>query len=217
MGAEGDHERIVVLFERCLIPCALYEQFWAKYARYLEKAHKEGKDVSIGRARLEVADDVRAAREAFNTGLGGVDVRRDARSSWTLQGWAEKTKDKRGRDVVVMRGEDTGVKEMESKQDKEMPETEAAKVDDDREEVGKEQDHCLEDADVDMLDAQSADKNEGEGVESDEVLDGEKEKEIEESREDFSKLKVVELRSRLQEAGLNCRGTKSVLVERLTQ
>ena len=64
-----------------------------------------------------------------------------------------------------MRGEDTGVKEMESKQDKEMPETEAAKVDDDREEVGKEQDHCLEDADVDMLDAQSADKNEGEGVE----------------------------------------------------
>merc|ERR1719500_1248991 len=64
-----------------------------------------------------------------------------------------------------------------------------------------------------MLDAQSA--NKGERVENDEVLDGEKEKE--ESREDFSKLKVVELRSRLQEAGLNCRGTKSVLVERLTQ
>merc|ERR1719189_1896136 len=102
---------------------------------------------------------------------------------------------------------------MESKQDMEMPETEAAKVNDDREEVGKEQDHCLEDADVDMLDAQSSDKNEG--VENDEVLD--REKEIEESREDFSKLKVVELRSRLQEAGLNCRGTKSVLVERLRQ
>ena len=30
---KGDHERVVVLFERCLIPCALYEQFWAKYAR----------------------------------------------------------------------------------------------------------------------------------------------------------------------------------------
>merc|ERR1719341_1519012 len=114
--AEGDHERIVVLFERCLIPCALYEQFWAKYARYLEKAHKEGKDVSIGRARLEVANDVRGAREAFNTGLGGVDARRDARSSWTLQGWAEKTKDRRGRDIVVMRGEHTGVKEMEDVQ-----------------------------------------------------------------------------------------------------
>ena len=35
--AEGDHDRIVVLFERCLIPCAQYEQFWAKYARYLEQ------------------------------------------------------------------------------------------------------------------------------------------------------------------------------------
>ena len=30
---QGDHERIVVLFERCLIPAAPYEQFWAKYAR----------------------------------------------------------------------------------------------------------------------------------------------------------------------------------------
>ena len=30
--SEGDHDRIVVLFERCLIPCAQYEQFWAKYA-----------------------------------------------------------------------------------------------------------------------------------------------------------------------------------------
>ena len=30
---EGDHERIVVLFERCLIPAAAYEQFWVKYAR----------------------------------------------------------------------------------------------------------------------------------------------------------------------------------------
>jgi pre-mRNA-processing factor 39 len=31
---EGNHERIVVLFERCLIPCAPYEQFWGKYARF---------------------------------------------------------------------------------------------------------------------------------------------------------------------------------------
>ena len=33
---DGNHERIVVLFERCLIPCAKYEQFWAKYAQYME-------------------------------------------------------------------------------------------------------------------------------------------------------------------------------------
>ena len=40
---QGDHQRIVVLFERCLIPCALYEQFWAKYARYLEDLKRRGK------------------------------------------------------------------------------------------------------------------------------------------------------------------------------
>lgn len=32
----GDHQRIVVLYERCLIPCALYEEFWLSYLDYLE-------------------------------------------------------------------------------------------------------------------------------------------------------------------------------------
>ena len=222
--AEGDHERIVVLFERCLIPCALYEQFWAKYARYLEKAHREGKDVSIGRARLEVANDVRTAREAFNTGLGGVDARRDARTSWTIQGWAEKTKDKRGRDIVVMRGEDTGVKEMEEKQEKEIVEeavTEKSIVG--QEESGGEDkpepsaDQCLEDTDVDMLDNQSAtDEGESRTHEAEEDLTKEEE-DVSKQEEDISKLKVAELRTRLQAAGLNSRGTKPALLERLMQ
>ncbi|KAL8583545.1 hypothetical protein ACOMHN_054861 [Nucella lapillus] len=33
----NNHERIVVLFERCMIACALYEDFWMKYAKYLEQ------------------------------------------------------------------------------------------------------------------------------------------------------------------------------------
>ncbi|XP_037085109.1 pre-mRNA-processing factor 39-like isoform X2 [Pollicipes pollicipes] len=33
---QGDKERIRVLFERCLIACALYEEYWLKYIRYLE-------------------------------------------------------------------------------------------------------------------------------------------------------------------------------------
>uniref|UniRef100_A0A673W7Q4 Pre-mRNA-processing factor 39 n=1 Tax=Salmo trutta TaxID=8032 RepID=A0A673W7Q4_SALTR len=32
----GTPERVVVLFERCLIACALYEDFWTKYAKYIE-------------------------------------------------------------------------------------------------------------------------------------------------------------------------------------
>lgn len=33
---QGDKKRILVLFERCLIACALYEEFWLKLIRYLE-------------------------------------------------------------------------------------------------------------------------------------------------------------------------------------
>ncbi|XP_043227156.1 pre-mRNA-processing factor 39-like isoform X4 [Amphibalanus amphitrite] len=33
---QGDKHRIHVLFERCMISCALYEEYWLKYVRYLE-------------------------------------------------------------------------------------------------------------------------------------------------------------------------------------
>ncbi|KAJ8955805.1 hypothetical protein NQ318_005346 [Aromia moschata] len=33
---QGDRVRIIVLFERCLIACALYEEFWMKFVHYLE-------------------------------------------------------------------------------------------------------------------------------------------------------------------------------------
>ncbi|XP_061900986.1 pre-mRNA-processing factor 39 [Entelurus aequoreus] len=38
----GTPERVVVLFERCLIACALYEEFWIKYAKYLEAYSIDG-------------------------------------------------------------------------------------------------------------------------------------------------------------------------------
>lgn len=34
--SNGSHSRTIVLFERCVIACALYEEFWLKYAKYLE-------------------------------------------------------------------------------------------------------------------------------------------------------------------------------------
>lgn len=33
---QGNQKRILVLFERCLIACALYDEFWLKLIRYLE-------------------------------------------------------------------------------------------------------------------------------------------------------------------------------------
>ncbi|XP_078063592.1 pre-mRNA-processing factor 39-like isoform X2 [Mustelus asterias] len=38
----GTNERVLVLFERCMIACALYEDFWIKYAKYLESHSVEG-------------------------------------------------------------------------------------------------------------------------------------------------------------------------------
>ncbi|KAM4690972.1 pre-mRNA-processing factor 39 [Rhinophrynus dorsalis] len=38
----SSHERIVILFERCLIACAFYEEFWIKYAKYMENHSVEG-------------------------------------------------------------------------------------------------------------------------------------------------------------------------------
>ncbi|KAF4587669.1 mRNA splicing protein (Prp39) [Ophiocordyceps camponoti-floridani] len=33
--SEGDFERTVYLYERCLVACALYDEFWARYARWM--------------------------------------------------------------------------------------------------------------------------------------------------------------------------------------
>ncbi|KAF2364704.1 Alpha-ketoglutarate-dependent dioxygenase AlkB-like [Trinorchestia longiramus] len=34
---EGDAFRVIVLFERCLVACAQYEEVWCRYARYMEQ------------------------------------------------------------------------------------------------------------------------------------------------------------------------------------
>ncbi|XP_030238430.1 pre-mRNA-processing factor 39 isoform X1 [Drosophila navojoa] len=41
---KGDRERILVLFERCLIACALYEEFWLKMLRYLESLNDQSQN-----------------------------------------------------------------------------------------------------------------------------------------------------------------------------
>lgn len=49
-----DHKRICFLFERCLIACALYEEFWQKYITYLE---------SVQDTQANLADVIRNAYE----------------------------------------------------------------------------------------------------------------------------------------------------------
>ncbi|XP_059091219.1 uncharacterized protein LOC131886822 [Tigriopus californicus] len=88
---EKDHERIVALFERCLIPCAQYEQFWEKYATYMEKHHKsqKGRSKSAHGAQDSSKSALSKAKWAFDTGLETVQKIRDKRCTWTLRGWME--------------------------------------------------------------------------------------------------------------------------------
>ncbi|KAL7942214.1 hypothetical protein V8C42DRAFT_332872 [Trichoderma barbatum] len=43
--AEGDFSRIVSLYERCLVTCAFYDEFWYRYARWM--AEQPGKDEEV--------------------------------------------------------------------------------------------------------------------------------------------------------------------------
>lgn len=45
----GDEKRVLVLFERCLIACALYDDFWIKLIRYLDSRPED--PVTIARIR----------------------------------------------------------------------------------------------------------------------------------------------------------------------
>ena len=82
---DGNHERIVVLFERCLIPCAKYEQFWAKYAQYLEdrmnKGLEQNNDQTNAGAKFKPASAgaIRKAKWSFGTGLTNVEDIRERR------------------------------------------------------------------------------------------------------------------------------------------
>ena len=43
--AEGDYTRTVFLYERCLVTCAFYDEFWFRYARWM--AAKDGKQEEV--------------------------------------------------------------------------------------------------------------------------------------------------------------------------
>lgn len=70
---EGDEIRITVLFERCLIACALYDQFWTKFARWTRKHRGSDEARAVyRRARQHIPGNVRLALaySAFEESLG---------------------------------------------------------------------------------------------------------------------------------------------------
>jgi pre-mRNA-processing factor 39 len=43
--AEGDYSRAVFLYERCLVTCAFYDEFWFRYARWMSHQENKGEEV----------------------------------------------------------------------------------------------------------------------------------------------------------------------------
>jgi len=71
----GSHERAVVLFERCMIACALYEEFWMKYASYMEAHSTEGVRIVYQRActiHLPKKPSIHLAWSAFEEQQGNI-------------------------------------------------------------------------------------------------------------------------------------------------
>ncbi|XP_057705681.1 pre-mRNA-processing factor 39 [Corythoichthys intestinalis] len=78
MVAQDDH-RVRVLFERCLITCALYEEFWTRYIRYLEKNSVDEVRAVYKRAceiHLPTTPNIHLQRATFEERHGDLDTAR---------------------------------------------------------------------------------------------------------------------------------------------
>ena len=83
---QGDHERIVFLYERCLVTCALYEEFWFRYARWmLAQGNKEEEVRNIYlRATIFVPisrPGIRLQFAYFEEMQGRIDIARDVHAA----------------------------------------------------------------------------------------------------------------------------------------
>ncbi|XP_055949465.1 pre-mRNA-processing factor 39-like isoform X1 [Argiope bruennichi] len=72
----GSHESTVILFERCMIACALYEDMWLKYAKYMEERQPEGASEVYERAckiHLPRKPSIHFSWAAFEEKRGNID------------------------------------------------------------------------------------------------------------------------------------------------
>ena len=85
--AEGNYHRIVALYERCLVTCALYEEFWFRYARWMaaqEKKEEEVRNIYLRASTLFVPisrPGIRIQFAQFEEACGRVDVAKEIYAS----------------------------------------------------------------------------------------------------------------------------------------
>ncbi|KAI1840649.1 hypothetical protein JX266_013156 [Neoarthrinium moseri] len=114
--AEGDIARIIFLYERCLVSCALYDEFWFRYAQWMSS--QEGKEEEVRHIYMRAATlfvpvsrpGIRLQFAYFEEAYGRVDVARDIHEAILIQlpdcveaivSWANLQRRQSGLDAAI--------------------------------------------------------------------------------------------------------------------
>ncbi|KAI0164886.1 pre-mRNA-processing factor 39 [Xylariaceae sp. FL1272] len=114
--AEGDVARIVFLYERCVVTCALYDEFWFRYARWM--SGQPGKEEEVRHIYMRAATvfvpvsrpGIRLQFAYFEEANGRVGVARDIHeailmslpdSVETIVSWANFERRQKGLDAAI--------------------------------------------------------------------------------------------------------------------
>lgn len=114
--AEGDYQRIVFLYERCLVTCALYEEIWLRYARWMAAQNNKGEEVRniyMRAATLYVPisrPGIRLQWAYFEEMCGRIDIARDIHAAILMKlpdcveavvSWANLQRRQSGLDAAI--------------------------------------------------------------------------------------------------------------------
>jgi len=89
--SESDYNRIAFLYERCLVTCAFYDEFWFRYARWMSA--QEGKEEEVRNVYLRAATmyvpisrpGIRLQFAYFEEACGRIDIARDIHAAILTQ------------------------------------------------------------------------------------------------------------------------------------
>ncbi|ESZ97491.1 pre-mRNA-processing factor 39 [Sclerotinia borealis F-4128] len=114
--AEGDYTRAVFLYERCLVTCAFYDEFWFRYARWMSSKERKEEEVRniYQRASTLYApisrSGIRLQYAYFEEMSGRVDVARDIHQAIldrmpghveTIISWANLERRQKGLEAAI--------------------------------------------------------------------------------------------------------------------
>jgi pre-mRNA-processing factor 39 len=113
---EGDYQRIVCLYERCLVTCAFYDEFWFRYARWM--GAQDNKDEEVRNIYLRAVTlfipisrpGIRLQFAYFEEMCGRIDVARDVHAAILMKlpdcveaivSWANLQRRQSGLDAAI--------------------------------------------------------------------------------------------------------------------